>query len=600
VYLKAWANGVRPLLTQRGLPPLPDLDNIPSPAYLRTPADIDKAWRALCVAAGPTGETKAEAAIKWIVILADVFGSVDQQPGERVLDVRARIAEELRAVGSPESMEALDRARKKLASSDVALNDMQRAAAAAEGNLILTASTGGGKTIAALAWASRAPGRRVIFAAHTTDAATVLYKDYGLADDRVKHGRAWLDLRWRPTPEDNDKDTREATEEAHVAMSVFQNGTAPITFCTADQVLGLAAFYRKSIMWLPYVLTSQIVFDEVHSYDRHMRGWHERFLQYFPRIRTAHLSATMAHRAVSRLQELTQATYDPTPYERAPATQMLRYRIVVLPQAPDEMPDRCLWFCNTVARCQTKALEHGALAYHSRFRYGDRKAVRDALITQFRSPTSVRVVATQVAEMSLDVDADVMVTEVAPPAAIIQRMGRLNRHGRGGVRTLFVYQHDTEPLPPGKEEHNGLPYADGSGSRRGRTGRDGWRAQYAEWENWLRALSGRDISQADLEAAFQHYMATQAAEAARATIPKLIETERLSVREDGVTVSVVMASDEVGLREGRLNIQECEFSIILSGTRIQALTSAGRMIERRYIVDDTDGTYDPLIGWTST
>lgn len=607
VFLALWADGMRKMLLSRGLPALPQLENIPCPDYMHSKDAIDKAWGSIrsearkCAAKqqGDRGD-KVDAAIKWIVILADVFGSVDQKPGEKVLDVRSRIADELRRIGSPADSDPMDRARKKLRVEHPELNAMQDSAANTPGNLIITASTGGGKSIAALAWASRQPTRRVIFAAHTTDAASVFYQDYAMASDVVRHSRAWLDLQWTPTPEDNKKDEEEAKEDAAVTMSLFRDGLAEMSFCTADQVLGLPAFYRKSIMWLPYVLTSQIVFDEIHSYDEHMRGWYHRFLQYFPKIRTAHLSATMSRRAVAELQRLTNATYDPTPYETSKAATVPRYRIVVLDAPPSVMPERCLWFTNTVDRCQAKAQEHNAVAYHSRFKYLDRKRSKNSLITDFREPNNpIRVVATQVAEMSLDIDADVMVSEIAPPASIIQRMGRLNRHGPRGIRTLYVYPHDAEPAPNGKD-HHGFPYCEDRE----------WKQQYEEWAQWLRSLEGRDVSQADLESAFQDYMARQTEEAERATHPSLVETERLSVRDSGVTVTVLLAADvaaieaemKAGASERRraLLVQECELPIVLKHTRQTELMNAGQVYPPRHghlVVGPEDGGYSPLLGW---
>jgi CRISPR-associated endonuclease/helicase Cas3 len=606
VFLAGWADGLRKMLVDRGMPPLPPLRDIPCPGYMRDKRAINKAWGDVRLEAGRTAARrtgdrgdKVDAAVKWVVILADVLGSVDQAPGERVIDVRRRVADELRRVGEPVAFDPMDRARRNLRESHPELNAMQAAAANTPGNLIVTASTGGGKSIAALAWASREPTRRVIFAAHTTDAATVFHQDYAMSADVVRHSRAWIDLHLTPTPEDDPREEADAQEEAAAAMSLFRNGMAEVTFCTADQVLGLPAFYRKSIMWLPYVLTAQIVFDEVHSYDAHMRGWYHRFLQYFPRIRTAHLSATMPRRAVERLQRLTGATYDPAPYETAEATVAPRYRVVVMDRAPAVMPDRCLWFCNTVDRCQAKAREHGATAYHSRFKYHDRRRAKNTLVDDFRDRTrAVKVVATQVAEMSLDVDADVMVSEVAPPAAIIQRMGRLNRHGPRGVRTLYVYPHQSEPAPNGGD-HHGFPYV----------GED-WEAQYAEWLDWLRTLEGRDLSQADLDEAFQAYMVGRPDDEGRATHPKLIDTKRLSVRESGVTVVVLLPEDvraieaEVAAGAGESHrtrrVQECELPIVLRYDRRVELGASGRVYPKRHghlVVESADGVYDPHLGW---
>ena len=72
---------------------------------------------------------------------------------------------------------------------------------------------------------------------------------------------------------------------------------------------------------------------------------------------------------------------------------------------------------------------------HSRFLAFDRARIDRDLVHRFGPDSADRprcaiVVATQVAEQSLDVDFDLMVTDVAPIDLILQRAGRLHRHRR--------------------------------------------------------------------------------------------------------------------------------------------------------------------------
>jgi CRISPR-associated endonuclease/helicase Cas3 len=75
---------------------------------------------------------------------------------------------------------------------------------------------------------------------------------------------------------------------------------------------------------------------------------------------------------------------------------------------------------------------------HSRFIALDRMRNDEQLLDAFGHPGRARhrpqrrvVVASQVAEQSLDVDFDLLVTDLAPVDLVLQRMGRLHRHQRG-------------------------------------------------------------------------------------------------------------------------------------------------------------------------
>jgi len=53
-------------------------------------------------------------------------------------------------------------------------------------------------------------------------------------------------------------------------------------------------------------------------------------------------------------------------------------------------------------------------------------------------------VATQVVEVSLDISYDVLVTEVAPLDALVQRMGRVNRYGRQPPVPVIIFRNWSE------------------------------------------------------------------------------------------------------------------------------------------------------------
>ncbi|WP_256992069.1 CRISPR-associated helicase Cas3' [Streptomyces sp. 2114.4] len=89
---------------------------------------------------------------------------------------------------------------------------------------------------------------------------------------------------------------------------------------------------------------------------------------------------------------------------------------------------------------QLAAAEDGLLLLHSRFPAARRLEITEACERAFgkpgegrrRPPVSV-LVATQVVEQSLDLDFDVVISDLAPLAQLLQRAGRCMRHDRAGL-----------------------------------------------------------------------------------------------------------------------------------------------------------------------
>jgi CRISPR-associated endonuclease/helicase Cas3 len=103
-----------------------------------------------------------------------------------------------------------------------------------------------------------------------------------------------------------------------------------------------------------------------------------------------------------------------------------------------------LWIENTVNEAQDLFRSLAARAHgmgvacgllHSRFTKADRAANEAIWVTHFgkdgaatRGRQGRILVGTQVLEQSLDIDADFLVTRIAPTDMVLQRLGRLWRH----------------------------------------------------------------------------------------------------------------------------------------------------------------------------
>lgn len=86
---------------------------------------------------------------------------------------------------------------------------------------------------------------------------------------------------------------------------------------------------------------------------------------------------------------------------------------------------------------------------HSRFTQEDKKNKMDLIEKIKKDVNPCILISTQVVEVSLDIDFDVLYTEIAPFDSLIQRFGRINRAGRKQSCAVYVFRTE-----------NSLPYDD--------------------------------------------------------------------------------------------------------------------------------------------
>lgn len=92
------------------------------------------------------------------------------------------------------------------------------------------------------------------------------------------------------------------------------------------------------------------------------------------------------------------------------------------------------------------------LLFHSRFAFHDRQRIENQTLAFFgKSSGPARagkvIIATQVIEQSLDIDVDLMISDLAPVDLLIQRAGRLQRHSRDGHGSVKAAGADERSAP---------------------------------------------------------------------------------------------------------------------------------------------------------
>lgn len=242
---------------------------------------------------------------------------------------------------------------------------------------------------------------------------------------------------------------------------------SPFAVGTVDQAM-LAALKSRFFQLRMLGLTRKVlVIDEVHAYDAFMSRILDRLLTWLSELGSSVilLSATLPR---GRGRELLRAWQGDSGWAAQPFPRVTvggsRPRAAAIareepersvslqfvPAPPDEVAARltgaltgggcAAWICNTVGAAQQafQALRRQGWAreelvlFHARFPVEDRLAreqqVLAALGPEARRPGRLIVVATQVIEQSLDLDFDLIASEIAPIDLLVQRAGRLHRH----------------------------------------------------------------------------------------------------------------------------------------------------------------------------
>ncbi len=284
-------------------------------------------------------------------------------------------------------------------------------------------------------------------------------------DTQLIHGNSWLirNLYHPDIKEENELD------EKHYSQSWFASSKrallSPFGVGTVDQAL-LGIVPVKHWFVRRFALAGKVVIiDEVHSYDWYtgtlikalcdelvnigctvillsatlLPDFRNRFLNYndqngindYPLITGKPFGETVISSVSVKAEEK-----QPVKVYFKSSEQIMDEAICISLQGA-----RILWVCNTVNQAQTvysqlrqkiqgKSIDLGLL--HSRFPYFQRDHLEEKWLERFAHETSDKtgciLVSTQVVEQSVDIDADLLISELAPMDMLLQRIGRLWRH----------------------------------------------------------------------------------------------------------------------------------------------------------------------------
>jgi CRISPR-associated endonuclease/helicase Cas3 len=323
----------------------------------------------------------------------------------------------------------------------------QERAAKARGNTVIEAPTGQGKTEAALLWAnSNSPSNRVAYLLPARVSANAMHERlsgiYG-SDVGISHGTSALAIaEW------------EAWDERVYRGRILRSNAfmEPITVATVDQLLLSLFNWRHWEMVEEAASDSALVFDEIHAYDPYTTSLiihackllgrrNARFVfmsATFPSYLREFLNHEPGTKQVVRDKEHTQLRRHLVRFRRYPIQNALGDAI-----ADFRKRKHVLMVLNTVEEAtrtyqmikdNLDVEEAGrTFLYHSRFIELHRREKEERIKEGAEAKEGSIAVTTQVVEVSLDIDYDVLYTQLAPIDALIQRMGRVNRRGKKAI-----------------------------------------------------------------------------------------------------------------------------------------------------------------------
>lgn len=341
--------------------------------------------------------------------------------------------------------------------------------------LLIRAPTGAGKTDASMLWAKKQidNGRadRLIVAMPTrfTSNALAVNVTEKLSDTGLYHSTAWFQ-----EFHEKAKESKKAKHEASMLHEFARKLDTAVTVCTIDHLMMALTLTREDHHAIAFNLANScVVIDEADFYDDFTQANIMVLLEALHQwnvpvmIMSASLPASslkLYQKTGFKVEEIKEDTSD-NERERCKVHSISSYTDI---DELEPLLKRCLKqpaiiYANTVNRAvEIYQWFHNsgvkAILYHSRFTEPDKLKKEKKLLEHlgreaWENGTAKGVaILTQIGEMSINISADLMISEICPIDRLVQRAGRLCRFNNEKVGELHVR------IPLKEEEVYPAPY----------------------------------------------------------------------------------------------------------------------------------------------
>ncbi|MDX2245604.1 MAG: CRISPR-associated helicase Cas3' [Bacteroidia bacterium] len=328
--------------------------------------------------------------------------------------------------------------------------------------LLLRAPTGAGKTDAALLWAKKQienkRADRLIIAMPTrfTSNALAINIAETLSDTGLYHSSSWFKQFHVKA-----KESKEARHEAKMYHEFARRLQTPVTVATIDHLLMCLSLSREDHHAIAFNLAhSCVVIDEADFYDDFTQAnilvLLEALHEY--KVPVMIMSASLPQSSLKMYQSVgyqsVEIKEDQSDYLRSRCevksiseyekvddlsdllTQAIHQPTIIYANTVDKAVAFYDWF---VAKFNIKPI-----IYHSRFTEPDKLKKEELLIKHlgkdaWKDGTASGIaILTQIGEMSINISADFMISDVCPIDRLIQRAGRLCRFDNKKIGELHV------------------------------------------------------------------------------------------------------------------------------------------------------------------